>query len=56
MLAELVKTASASVADNAGAEFAAGFLWGTLNIDQEPYINTCFQTNSDLNNDLGEIM
>jgi len=56
MFAELVKTAGASVADNAGAEFAAGYLWGTMNIDQEPYIATCFKKNSDLNDDLGDMM
>ena len=56
MLAEFVQSAGASLPANTAAEFAAGYLWGTLNIDQEPYIATCFKTNEDLNEMLGEIM
>ena len=46
----------AGVQDDAGAEFAAGYLWGTKAEDKRPYIMSCFKTDTDLNNILDQIM
>jgi len=55
MLAALAKLQTVQVPDNAAAEYAAGYLWGAMNIDQEPYIAECFKENDTLNSDLAEI-
>ena len=46
----------AGVQDDAGAEFAAGYLWGTKAEDKRPYIVSCFKTDTDLNDMLDSIM
>jgi len=46
----------AGIADDAAAEFAAGYLWGTKQEDKRPYIVSCFATDEDLNNILDQIM
>ena len=55
MLAALSHLQAAQIPDNTAAEFAAGYLWGTMGIDQEPYISQCFKENDTLNSDLAEI-
>ena len=46
----------AGVQDDAGMEFAAGYLWGTKSEDKRPYIAGCFKTDTDLNDMLDTIM
>ena len=47
---------AAAIADDAAAQFYAGYLWGAAQQDKKQYIAGCFQTDSDLNNLLDEIM
>jgi hypothetical protein len=52
----LTGSVHAAVADDAAAEFAAGYLWGTKAEDKRPYIVGCFETDKDLNDLVDGIM
>ena len=56
MLSALMQGTVAAIGDDAAAEFAAGYLWGTKQEDKRPYIMSCFNTDTDLNNILDQIM
>jgi len=56
MLSALLTASVSTVGDDAGAEFAAGYLWGVKAEDKRPYITSCFKTDHDLNNLLDQIM